>query len=767
MALSPRHPATTDSPDRRPDPTENLWHIIACSNYGSNDTASKHGIFQPQAIAKFLAMPLADGIPSTPPGTGASLEESLKYYKAQYEFLESELADFQNSSKELEAELEKDIEASEKREQKLRDKATNLQYEVDEWKTKHKQAKSEAASAQNALQKEITELRDTNRTLQLRLRDIEVANDDFERKQRNTESSLEDIESKYNQTIERGVMLEEEMKMAEQERESLRIEAQRLKDELSDLKIETDIVKDKLYKAERSLMRRSNTLSIEPAAASASPRSELSPTTTDASFDTPPAKTSSSGVSDTPTPPSPPVSERSAPYTKPSLATPSVPKSRVSLNGNIPTPRQSTYNSRPATVTHAHKRGPSIPAISRTGPTSTYRQSFTNNHTRSAPVRGNLPQSQSILHLRNLRSKMQNLEARVQTARSKLPAPSSTPPRASPRLGSAKGNHASATPTPLSITTTIPSSVTVRSKKRNAGSTISGASTLPEPDLDNTDTIPPSAVPRSKPSRQSLTSQYQYTHAPRPPPSPTRPHSQAGPPLTSNNDMPAPAPPSRPDSRASRTSNIYSHSRPGSRASMSGFPRPSSSYGNYALNASTNAVRPKSSLSNHGYDGAFDDEESILEGDESIMEDHEPSFIRPSSSAGPHGDLKDLATPIARRTTFSKRTSDVGSAIPTPKSHMKRESISRASISSTNRFAGPGLGSTRRQSQQGFVFADAPTSTSATTYTTVTPALARRQSQQSFSVGGVVNDGMMRPPSRAMSPRKRESINKVDADETF
>ena len=62
------------------------------------------------------------------------MEEALAYYKAQYENLESELADFQETSRALEADLEKDIEASEKRERQLKEKADNLSYEVEEWK---------------------------------------------------------------------------------------------------------------------------------------------------------------------------------------------------------------------------------------------------------------------------------------------------------------------------------------------------------------------------------------------------------------------------------------------------------------------------------------------------------------------------------------------------------------------------------------------------------------------------------------------------------
>lgn len=72
-------------------------------------------------------MPSTDGAP-------ASSEDSLLYYKAQYEQLEAELADFQASSRELEVELERDVEASEKRERQLQEKVESLGFEVDEWK---------------------------------------------------------------------------------------------------------------------------------------------------------------------------------------------------------------------------------------------------------------------------------------------------------------------------------------------------------------------------------------------------------------------------------------------------------------------------------------------------------------------------------------------------------------------------------------------------------------------------------------------------------
>lgn len=75
-----------------------------------------------------------DEPPSSPLVDLSSPESALAYYKAQYEQLEHELTEFQASSQELEAELEKDVEAAEKRERLLKEKAENLMFEVEEWK---------------------------------------------------------------------------------------------------------------------------------------------------------------------------------------------------------------------------------------------------------------------------------------------------------------------------------------------------------------------------------------------------------------------------------------------------------------------------------------------------------------------------------------------------------------------------------------------------------------------------------------------------------
>jgi hypothetical protein len=77
---------------------------------------------------------MASEPPSSPPGEGANAEDAVTWYKAQYEMLEMELAEFRESSKELEQELEKDIDRAEKQERILQEKAETLAFEGEEWK---------------------------------------------------------------------------------------------------------------------------------------------------------------------------------------------------------------------------------------------------------------------------------------------------------------------------------------------------------------------------------------------------------------------------------------------------------------------------------------------------------------------------------------------------------------------------------------------------------------------------------------------------------
>ncbi|KAL6716800.1 NADH:ubiquinone oxidoreductase [Lecanora helva] len=589
---------------------------------------------------------MADSSPAAVSGG----EGSLSYYKAQYEQLEAELADFQASSKELEAELEKDIEAAEKRERHLQEKVETLGYEVEEWKkyyvrdefleadpgflqTKYKQSKAEANTAQTTLQKEITTLRDNNRTIQLRLRDIEVSNDDFERQARHTTSSLEDLESKYNISIERGVMAEEEIKAGEQEREALRIETQRLRDELNDLKIEAEIREDKLRRAEGAIEKERHRKPPPLMPDLPRPQSALSqhsPTTSTSSptIATPPTKSTSSEVSEALTPPSPPTSEKSIPVPAVTSALP-LAKSRLSIGDSNITPRPTypTSSSRPL----RQSRGPSL-GMSNGGTPSIPRRSTFSRPDQAQQGTG-LPHSGSLHQIRGLRTKMTNLEQRLKSARSKLPAPTSTPPHGSPRGGSALGQSF------------IPATVTMRSnKKRTGGSNVSSVQTptMDRPSSRVSSTFTPgydrpssrlSGIPQQSPTRDIQNSR---------PPS-RDPHA------------------SRPSSRASLSSRqSISHlpgatssstSRPGSRQSMSGARTP---LGHYPTNSSqSESRRPGSSLGgsyagNHGHGHSSSVNRLSNYGAQSQRQEEEQSEV--------------LTPTPSRRTTFDDDNG--GSSIP-------------------------------------------------------------------------------------------------------
>ncbi|KAI2642936.1 NUDE protein [Xylaria nigripes] len=413
-------------------------------------------------------------LPSSPPNASASAEESASWYKRQYEQLCDELSEFRESSHELEAELEKDLDQADKRQRALEKKVETLKFEVDEWKEKCKKAKAESNTAQNTLEKEITTLRDNNRSLQLKLRDIEVANDDIERQARNTTSSLEDLEFKYNVAIERTVMMEEEIKIGEQEREALRIEAQRLREELSDLKIEADIMQGKIKKAEnRHLSTISTDISIPDSDAF-----EDSPQSTASSplITTPPNELSlpSTGKLPSHEPPSPPMSDASAPLPRPSSKMLKTPASSQK-NPRVPS-TQLTTTPKPIPLAPSGARQPGMRSVTGTRAPAPPRT------TTSRATSHRAPPSTSLTHIRSLAAQMQRLEARVQSARSKLPAPAQTPPRFSPR-SSAPNIPATVTTRPRKPTlSSIGSSVAEETPKGDrAGQSISrlGGSSVP------------------------------------------------------------------------------------------------------------------------------------------------------------------------------------------------------------------------------------------------------------------------------------------------
>ncbi|SMR48941.1 unnamed protein product [Zymoseptoria tritici ST99CH_1E4] len=560
---------------------------------------------------------------SSPLRPGADLKEQLEWYKVQYAQLETDLADFQASSKELEEQLEKDVVTAEKNELKWKQQVEKLTSEVEEWKEKHKKAKAEANTAQNTLQKEITTMREQNLALQLRLRDTEVMNDDYEQQKRYTETSLEDLESKYNTAIERGVLFEETIKQGEQEREELRIETQRLRNDLSDLKVESDINVEKLRAAEEQIeslrARKPTSLAVETLrarspASEASGMTALSPTAS-----TPPPKSDS--LSEVATPPSPPLSDTPA-VAKTEQKTPSLVRKKAMIPDSR-TPRPSFYGAR---AQPSHARGVSVTSSTSTALTDgkSMRPSGLRPPRVSRAAQDSLPRSESLYQIRGLIGRMQKIEERVHSARSKLPAPGRTP-TGSPRAGSALGEN-------------IPSSVTVRrSMKRPSGSMASSGLRDEETDTSTADSS----------RRDSHVRRLSYG-VPRPASS-----------LAHRSERPD-RPPSamdRPPFAMDRPASAMS--RPSSRASISGRPASRSGarteMGNYssATQASSNmASRPRSSMT-----GAYG----------TIPRGHKTTASFSELHRRAAADSDDTATTNRRTTLERSGIPPPPSALPTPK----------------------------------------------------------------------------------------------------
>jgi hypothetical protein len=423
-------------------------------------------------------------------------------------------------------------------------------------------------------------------------------------------------------------MLEEELKIGEQEREALRIETQRLRDELSDLRIEAEIVQEKLRLAEATIERHhqrkvSNHLagdSLRPR----SPASEASTTATTLSSptaaSTPPRTNSGALRSDT-TPPSPPLSD--APISARPVPSTPMPKRKGSIALDpAATPRAGLHQSRQP----RHSRGPSISAAPR--PSMGTNGRATPSIRTTAPAQrgprpslggnapaGGLPRSGSLYQIRGLIGKMQKLEERVYSARSKLPAPTNTPPRASPRNGSALGHH-------------IPNNVTMRSSRKRT-SHASAASSVNQGAADSGVSRLSFGIPSS--SRE---------------PTGSRPSSRAS--VSSQ-------PGGRPESRSGlqRPESRSALQRPESRGSTR------TPMGHYSSSSISGRIqRPRSSLSGiSGHSHSQSLSMSLREVD-----------------TGSNSDGSNVATPTARRLTLEKSGIPTPSGIPRRQSAGRRTS---------------------------------------------------------------------------------------------
>lgn len=162
-------------------------------------------------------------------------------YKQSAEIAREELDEFQISSRELESELEAQLEHAEKKNRELNALNCRQQIEIDGLREKLNDQEKNSHKLISELQDELSQLRAFRAELQKYIRELEQVNDDLERAKRSTVTSLEDFESRLNMAIERNAFLESEL----EEKEHLSVTVQRLKDEARDLRQELHITDSK------------------------------------------------------------------------------------------------------------------------------------------------------------------------------------------------------------------------------------------------------------------------------------------------------------------------------------------------------------------------------------------------------------------------------------------------------------------------------------------------------------------------------------------
>ncbi|CAO3689075.1 unnamed protein product [Umbelopsis ramanniana] len=193
-----------------------------------------------------------------------NMQDELNYWRNHAENLENTLSEtraaldeFQVSSRELEEELEKELQTTEKVCGDLKARCEQLKRESEEWKSKFTESKHEHNNAMTQMQREIDVLRATEQTFRKKTLELELDNDDLERTERAAQSSLADIEMKYNKAIERNAILEQEITTKDQ----LAEQVQRLKDDLNDVNHELAVLQDKHTKLDESNQDLENKLS--------------------------------------------------------------------------------------------------------------------------------------------------------------------------------------------------------------------------------------------------------------------------------------------------------------------------------------------------------------------------------------------------------------------------------------------------------------------------------------------------------------------------
>ncbi|VDN96174.1 unnamed protein product [Rodentolepis nana] len=164
-------------------------------------------------------------------------KQKAEEYKQLWEEEKEEFKEFQFNSKELESELETQLDLLEKSNAELQAKLERITIENETSYEKHDAVVARLNRQITNLQDEVNNLKTESAHRKDYIRQLEQANDDLERSNRNALASIGDIEDRLNQVLEKNALLEVEL----YEKEELNVCIQRLKDEVRELNQELNI----------------------------------------------------------------------------------------------------------------------------------------------------------------------------------------------------------------------------------------------------------------------------------------------------------------------------------------------------------------------------------------------------------------------------------------------------------------------------------------------------------------------------------------------
>ncbi|KIM85349.1 hypothetical protein PILCRDRAFT_358334 [Piloderma croceum F 1598] len=330
----------------------------------------------------------------------------------------AELDEFHSSSKELEEELIKEIDRTEKAQQDLKVKVARSEAERDEWKSKFMTLQTNHNTTTTSLQRELDTLRQDYQKVKVQLRELEMGNDDLERNERAVSSSLADIEAKYSRALEEKILLEHELL----DKANLEEESQRLKDELRDANVEISILKDQVSAGQRS---RSSTIISEP---TSSAPSSLFPHVS------PPSTASDENLLTTPPPPNLQLSDLLPAFDEIPPTTPTItPRPQSASIGTASgqslllqragfqpaktaIPASSSSSSMPRSATLPSLSTPSrIPPRIPAGRTAIPRNLSTSTTSSTSGMPGNVSKSKGVQMVTEMRARVKILEQKIHT----------------------------------------------------------------------------------------------------------------------------------------------------------------------------------------------------------------------------------------------------------------------------------------------------------------------------------------------------------------